>query len=150
MGRWLNPDSIKIYARMTTQEYGAWVDKMMSVRRIDTARTTSLPIMDLADTLAEWSPQLQEKWEDTPATPLKPFSAKRKAVEPLASAIPAAPLKQGERLSVFWTEMDAWYNGVFKSSRVEDADGGGKQRASCVVYDAVGPWAKCTRQQLTY
>ena len=46
--------------------------------------------------------------------------------------------------------MDAWYDGVFKSSRVEDADGGGKQRASCVVYDAVGPWANCTRQQLTY
>ena len=47
MGRWLNPDSIKIYARMTKQEYAGWVDKLMRVKRIDTASKTSLPVMDM-------------------------------------------------------------------------------------------------------
>ena len=61
-----------------------------------------------------------------------------------------APLKKGERLSVYWTDLNEWYEGTFITSRVEDADGGGKQRASCIVYDAVGPWAQCTKADLTY
>ena len=52
MGRWLNPESIKIYARMSKDEYATWVDKLMAVKRIDTARTTSLPVMDFADAIA--------------------------------------------------------------------------------------------------
>ena len=27
---------------------------------------------------------------------------------------------------------------------------GGKQRACCIVYDAVGPWKNCNKTQLTY
>ena len=46
--------------------------------------------------------------------------------------------------------MDEWFTATYKTSRVEDADGGGKQRACCVVYDAAGPWAQCTQAQLTY
>eukprot|EP00966_Prymnesium_polylepis_P120351 2781046-Prymnesium_polylepis.1 len=30
LGRWLNPKSIKIYARLGVQEYGYWVDKLMT------------------------------------------------------------------------------------------------------------------------
>ena len=140
MGRWLNPESVKLYARMTTQEYATWIDKLMKVRRIDTARTTSLPIMDAADAIAAWGKELHldgtdrlERWGDTPT-----------------AHAPPPPLKAGERLSVYWTELGEWYEGTFTSSRVEDADGGGKQRASRVVYDATGPWAKCTEADLTY
>ena len=54
MGRWLSPDSVKIYSRMTTQEYATWVDRLMQVQRIDTARTTNLPIMDAASAFERW------------------------------------------------------------------------------------------------
>ena len=65
LGRWLNPDSVKIYARMTKQEYATWVDKLMAVKRIDTARTTSLPVMDLADAISAWGKQLHVDGDDT-------------------------------------------------------------------------------------
>lgn len=141
MGRWLNPESIKLYARMTKQEYAGWVDKLMSVKRIDTARTTSLPIMDAADAIAAWGDQLHvektnelEKWQPGPVN------------EP----VPPSQLKNGDRVSVFWTDMQEWYEGTFKTSRIEAADGGGKQRTSCVVYDATGLWATCSLKDLTY
>ena len=126
---------------MTKQEYASWVDKLMSVRRIDTARTTSLPVMDLADALEMWKDELVDEpgaaprnWPDTPQAPT-----------------PApAPLKRGERLSVYWTDHNEWYTATCKTTRVEDADGGGTQRATCVTYDATGPWTSCTARQLTY
>ena len=46
--------------------------------------------------------------------------------------------------------MDEWFKGTYKTSRIEPADGGGKQRSSCVVYDAQGLWAQCNQSQLTY
>ena len=46
--------------------------------------------------------------------------------------------------------MQEWYSGTYKTSRVEAADGGGSQRASCIVYDAVGTEAQCTQAQLTF
>ena len=141
MGRWLNPDSLKIYARITKQEYAAWIDKLMSVRRIDTARTTSLPVMDAADAIALWGEQLNvktnhlEKWgDDAPDT----------------AAPPPPPLKPGARVSVYWTELRQWYTGTYTSSRVEKGDDGAPQRASRIVYDAVGTWSQCTAAQLTY
>ena len=144
MGRWLNPESIKIYARMTKGEYSEWVDKLMAVKRIDTARTTNMPIMDAADAIAAWGSQLHEPvtgrlelWNDDP-------------VAARAGGQVGPALKRHARISVYWTEMDQWFNGTCKCSRIEDADGGGKQRASCVVYDASGPWAGCKASQLTY
>ena len=143
MGRWLNPESIKIYARISHEEYAMWVDKLMSVKRIDTARTTSLPVMDAADAIAAWGEQLNvhgtgslEQWGDN--------TLKSQAAPPT--------LKKGERVSILWTDMQPrqWFNGVFTTSRIERSDDGGHQRASCIVYDAVGPWANCTKQQLTY
>ena len=140
MGRWLNPDSIKIYSRMSKEEYGSWVDKLMAVRRIDTARTTSLPVMDMAGAIAAWGEQLHV---DTPSV-VAPWHE-----PPQSEAVGPAPLKRGARVSVYWTEMAEWFTGTFTTSRVENADGGGKQRACCVVYDAIGPWASCTKAQLT-
>ena len=46
--------------------------------------------------------------------------------------------------------MREWFTGTYKCCRIEDADGGGKQRACCVVYDAVGAWVGCKPEQLTY
>ena len=141
MGRWLNPESIKIYARMTKQEYASWVDKLMKVKRVDTARTTSLPVMALADAITAWGNQLdveapaaKAEWREPPPPP----------------AVDKAPLKRGERVSIFWTDMNEWFTGTFSTSRVEAADGGGQQRACCIVYDATGPWAACNKAQLTY
>ena len=135
------PDSIKLYARMTKQEYSLWVDKLMSIKRIDTARTTSLPVMDAADAIAAWGDQLHveggkqlDKWVD----------------EPTVTTVAPSPLKTDDRVSVYWTDMSEWFEGTFRTSRVEDADGGGKQRTSCIVYDAKGPWEQCTQKQLTY
>ena len=53
-------------------------------------------------------------------------------------------------MEIYWTESQEWYTGTFTSSRVENADGGGQQRASRIVYDATGLWAKCSEAQLTY
>ncbi|MDC0525696.1 site-specific integrase [bacterium] len=142
MGRWLNPDSIKIYARMTKQEYGDWVDKLMAVRRIDTARTTSLPVMDLAGAIEAYGEQLKV---EAPA-----FDSMWDAPAPVPTRVAPAPLKRGARVSVYWTDMKEWLTGTFATSRVEEADGGGKQRSCCIVYDPHGPWSTCNKRQLTY
>ena len=140
MGRWLNPESIKIYARITEQEYAEWVDRLMHVQHIDTARTTNLPVMDAADAIAMWGAQLNG---DKPMDDVhhKPVARAR---------VPPSPLKAGDRVAVYWTEMQEWYTGTFTSSRIEDSDVGGKQRASRIVYDATGKWATCSARQSTY
>ena len=120
-----------------------WVDKLMSVRRIDTARTTNLPVMDAADAIAMWGDQLKVDGTDM----LETWSPD--AAEQVPQAAPAI-LKAGEKISVYWTELGEWYSGTYTGSRVEPADGGGTQRASRVVYDAVGLWASCSAKQLTY
>ena len=143
-GRWLNPDSLKIYARMSKQEYAAWVDKLMAVKHIDTARTTSLPVMDAADAIAMWGSQLME--DDTgPGEQWDTEPTHTTAAQP-----GPAPLATGARIEVYWTELQEWFSGTFTSSRVEEADGGGQQRSSRIVYDATGPWASCSAKQLTY
>ena len=136
MGRWLNPASVKIYARMTKDEYAAWVDKLMAIKHIDTARTTSLPIMDAADAFAAWGGQLS--------------SEQASDADPPHAKVGRAPLNRGSRLSVYWTERKDWFAGTYVDSRVEDADGGGKQRACCVVYDAVGQWAARNEKQRAF
>ena len=145
MGRWLNPDSIKIYARMTTQEYALWVDKLMAVKRIDTARTTSLPVMDAAAAIAQWHDQLH----------VNGMAHVTEWVAPAPVEVaPPALTKRGDRVSVYWTDMpgapNEWFTGTCKATRVESADGGGQQRATCVAYDPVGVWKNCTPAQLTY
>ena len=63
-----------------------------------------------------------------------------------ASAQPA----KGDRISIYWTEMDTWYNGTYKCCRNEQGDDGRPQRSSCILYDAVDEWSGCTARQLTY
>ena len=141
-GRWLNPASIKIYARMTKAEYAEWVDKMMKVRHIDTARTTNLPIMDTVGAIAMWGQQLDISTKHImPATPRDTAPAKTP---------PPSPLKNGDRVSVYWTEIQEWHVGTFTSSRVEVGDDGALQRASRIVYDRQGRWTSCSTKALTY
>ncbi|KAL1527879.1 hypothetical protein AB1Y20_009255 [Prymnesium parvum] len=53
-GRWMNPDSLKIYSRMTAAEYTMWMDKVMAIRSLDATRVTNIPVMDTIDILQEW------------------------------------------------------------------------------------------------
>ena len=144
MGRWLNPESIKIYSRMSKQEYALWVDKLMAVRRIDTARTTSLPTMDAADAILLWGEELRVGTgrEDG----LRGWGSDQPDEQPVGPP----PLKKGERLEVYWTEDREWFPATFISSAIEEADGGGRQRTSRILYDAVGLWGACHKKDLIY
>ena len=97
--------------------------------------------MDAADAFAGWGKQLHLDLEDD-TTQWTPQEAEPRAGPP--------PLQPGTRVSVYWTELKAWYAGTYTGSRIEPADGGGTQRASRIVYDAAGDWATCTPKQLTY
>ena len=46
--------------------------------------------------------------------------------------------------------MKEWYSGTFKCSRIEDSDDGGKHRACCIVYDAVGQEASLSDADRTF
>ena len=100
--------------------------------------------MDAADAMALWGDELlAEK-----AGPLDTWTDA--APTPTTATVAPSPLKRGDRVSVYWTDLKAWYTGTFTSSQVEQADGGGSQRASRIVYDAIDAWAGCTTAQLTY
>ena len=103
---------------------------------IDAARTTNLPPLDQADVLRLW-------WEERPAT--HPTRAGDTAD---ASDAPSPALAAGTRVTVFWTDMDRWFDGTVQRSRLEEADGGGTQRATQIVYDPIDNWV--TAKQLTY
>ena len=134
----MNPESIKIYARLGTEEYKHWIDKMMTVTHIDAARTTNLPPLDQADVLRLW-------WEDAGgATARQP----RTHDDRIERSAPGDALAAGSRVSVFWTDMDEWFTGTVSRTRIEPADDGGSQRATQIIYDAVGNWT--TARQLTY
>ena len=138
LGRWMNPESIKIYARLGTEEYKHWIDKMMTVTHIDATRTTNLPPLDQADVLRLW-------WEDAGgATARQP----RTRDDRIEKSTPGDALATGSRVSVFWTDMDTWFTGTVSQTRVEPADDGGSQRATQIIYDAVDNWT--TARQLTY
>ena len=97
--------------------------------------------MDAADAIAAWGSQLHMPGSD---------KLERWGELPESAPPPAAPLRAGDRLRVFWADMNEWFSGTYRASRVEPADGGGKQRSSCILYDATGPWARCNAKELTY
>ena len=112
MGRWLNPDSIKIYARMGIEEYGHWVDKLMTVRHIDAARTRHYQLAgyrsytDLADVLGPWYRSMDMQLERNNEPEADPFD--ENAAPP--NNAPSPPLGKGTKLSVYWTDMEQWFN----------------------------------------
>ena len=141
-GRWLNPESVKIYARLTTDEYAKWMDKIMHVSHIDAARTTSLPPMDIADMMEEWQRELATTTPRATARKRRRDDADADEFDTRAADVTTEPvvLKAGDRISVFWTEMDEWYAGSVTSSRTSTGDDGRPQRMTRVLYDAVEPW----------
>ena len=147
LGRWLNAESIKIYARLGVQEYGYWVDKLMTVRHIDATRTTNLPAMEQADVLRPWWEHLggaeEQRGGRYPASDAFDAAAANAAASPSPRSA-----KDSASASSAWTEMDAWYDGTVASSRLERADDGSSQRATHINYDPVGAWR--TAKQLSY
>ena len=129
-GRWLNPDSVKIYARLGVAEYSEWMNKLMKVSNVDSTRTSNL--LDEDDLLAGWAAALPER---EAADTDEVMAAAAAAEEPAH-----VHLRKGTLISVYWTEMSAWYDGTVTSSRVETGDDGQQQRATRVAYDAVGSW----------
>ena len=137
LGRWLNPDSVKLYARLTAGEYAMWIDKIMSVDHVDATRTTNFPVMDVEDILRPWEEALRE-----------PTTGKRKrsgedafdaAAATVAGAV-APALSRGTRIQVYWTEEQQWYTATATRWQWEEGDDGQRQRATHLVYDAVGAW----------
>ena len=51
-------------------------------------------------------------------------------------------LAKGTRISIFWTDMNEWFDATVTSSRIEAGDDGRPQRATHVTYDAVGLWTR--------
>eukprot|EP00966_Prymnesium_polylepis_P286137 6609489-Prymnesium_polylepis.1 len=135
-GRWLNPESVKIYARLTTEEYARWMNEIMKVTAIDAARPTNLPPMEIADMALEWQRELGEREHATPRQRHDDFDVR--AADYAEGATPTI-LKKNDRISVFWTDMNTWYDATVTSSRLERGDDGQQQRATHVIYDAVGP-----------
>ena len=99
--------------------------------------------MDAADAIALWGDELKVEGTEM----LHTWSEQR---QPPPEPPPPSPLSPGDRITVYWTELREWFTCTFMRSQLEDADGGGKQRSSKVVYDATGPWATCSVKQLTY
>lgn len=54
MLRWLNPESIKIYARASVVEKIHWVDEIAKVKAINAARTTTIDNLAATNTMAAW------------------------------------------------------------------------------------------------
>jgi hypothetical protein len=129
-GRWINPASLRIYARITTSEYAHWVDKLMTVKHIDAARTTNLGVLDESSYLSGWQDALSRK-DLTTASPLPP--------------------KKG-RIAVYWHRDEVgdgaadgtWYYGTVMSHR----DGSEGVKETHIMYDAVDGWK--TRDDLSY
>ena len=125
---------------MGVEEYGGWVDKLMTVRHIDAARTTNLPALDVADVLGPWYRSMNMDVEPGLEPARDPFDEEQPVREE-----PSPPIPSGTRISVYWTEMEQWFDGTVTSSRLETGDDGQRQRATHVQYDPFGTW-RSTRQ----
>lgn len=95
--RWMNPESLKIYSRMTMAEYTTWMDKVMRVHSIDTARTTNLPIMDTEELLWGWTDTSINKLFDATTTEDVSRASKRARSPPTCHATPRPPRETAKR-----------------------------------------------------
>ena len=112
---------------MSKAEYATWVDKLMAVRHIDTARTTSLPIMDAADALAVWENELTQEQRPSGrqgrgAPPRDAFDATADAAARARRVPPPLPIKKGDKIDIYWTDMNRWFTATFTSDRVAAGD----------------------------
>ena len=49
-------------------------------------------------------------------------------------------LARGTRVQIYWTDEQQWYDATIAKWQWEEGDDGQRQRATHVVYDAVGVW----------
>ena len=90
-------------------------------------------MLDTRDIMAPWE-QL-----------LSPANEKSFRAADTATDKPTAPnIRPQQRIAVYWTENDVWWNGTYTSSRCEQTDDGRTQWASRIVYDACDGWPKPT------
>ena len=78
--------------------------------------------------------------------PPRPHASTPRRWSPTPRQSPRRPSAKRNRIarvrSVYWTEMNEWYHGDMTSSHLETGDDGQPQRATRVLYDAIGPWTK--------
>ena len=143
LGRWLNPESLRIYARMSVVEYTTWIDKIMQFKTVDASRTTSLPVCDAGPVLGAWN-----NWLDKPVPKTK--RGQHDAFDEAAQhhQDDSTVLAPKTRLRVFWTGLQKWYHATVISSRSASDENGATYRATKVLYDAADGW--CTKHELTY
>lgn len=96
--RWMNPESLKIYSRMTMGEYIKWMDKVMEVTAIDTARTTNLPVMDTEDLLWGWTSGSVDKIFDASMAKEASQASKRRRPAATAAVSPTQARTKAKRL----------------------------------------------------
>ena len=128
------------------------MNRILNVK-ISAVQTTSIPIIDAAQCdLNGW------QQSDAPSTPNKgadatfeqrllrageaetPTRPRGTSALSLEAKVPPPPLSKGDRISVYWSDMERWFDGAFQWSIVETGDDGEPQRTSCVLYDAVDEW----------
>ena len=145
LGRWLNPESLRIYARMSVVEYTHWIDKMMGFTTVDATRTTNLPMCDEGPALGAMQDLLERRrprQTQTRGRDAFDDEIENENVDPQH-----AVLRAGTRIRVYWTGLRKWYNAtVTQCKRVRDVDGG--YMTTGVTYDAADGWA--TAAELKY
>lgn len=148
--RWLNPESLRIYTRMTNETYGNFIQRAMAIEDFDAKRTTNLPVHDVVDLVPEWEQHLREPRKRG----RKPKAAQSDddefdcAAEEAERREPAErALEKGTRIAVYWTDLDDWFTATVLSSRLDRSEEDDR-RLTHVLYDAAGGWSK--RSELSY
>ena len=137
LGRWLNPASIRIYKRMSVQEYSMWVDRMMRFETVKATRTNNV-IIDADQMAREWQHCLND--EPTPKRPRHNTedAFDRRAADAQDDTQPY-DLRPGQKIEVYWTAEATWYTAEYRSSTIERGENG-KRRLAHLIYDPVGEW----------
>ena len=93
-----------------------------------------------------------EGFKGQPGPISRPKNIAQGLIDPSTAPAPSPPLAKGTRARVSACTGPTWINGStalsLASSGLEDGDDGHKQRATHILYDAVGPWR--TAMQLSY
>ena len=128
--RWKCPESLAVYAQMSTDDYIMWLRKAATID-FDALRTANLPQLDNAEELAEL------------ANPSPAATPARGTATPTGAAQPPMPpptplVAPRDRLEVL--HGDTWYAGTFTSSRLGVGYDGRPARIYRVLYDAADGW----------
>ena len=112
------------------------------VRSVDAARTTTVAAFAGTQVLGAWERELGGRAEKANARHADAFDERAARAEG-GDAHPN--LGKGARISVYWTEMDEWYEATHLSTRKVRDENGETVHESHVQYDAVGEWKTTTK-----